>query len=310
MILDWRRDISRVAIHKPGAFFRKVLTMKSFLFAVPVAALMAAAADARTAELLNFTVTPPPITDGQTRDGSDLSPSPSVDEALASYAAAKAFSPAIDERELPSFTAGLRIPPWMKGRGTASRFIAGVSAAATAFPAVAEGCTWEPYKPNPRLTAVTEQRRARYYGLVAAAACEAGVPTHLLDALVTQESRYNPAARSPVGAIGLAQLMPGTARELGVSNPWDLVANLRGGARYLRAQLDEFKRYDLALGAYNAGPARVRRHGRVPAIRETLGYVSTILQDVRWSVGQGPRVAGADRLPRTGVVRTAMLAQF
>lgn len=238
---------------------------------------------------------------------------PSVEAALVDFvdSDASALSAAPPPAEVASRLAGLRVPDWMKSRGKTSRFFASVASASSAFPAAASGCTWEPYKPNPRLPFSTEQRRARYYGLVAASACEAGVPTHLLDALVTQESRYNPAARSPVGAIGLAQLMPGTARQLGVGNPWDVVENLRGGARYLRAQLDEFGRYDLALGAYNAGPARVRRVGRVPYIRETLGYVSNILQDVRWSLGQGQSAAvAAGGVARSVPVRTASLAQF
>ncbi len=111
--------------------------------------------------------------------------------------------------------------------------------------------------------------------------------------------------------MGLAQLMPGTARQLGVSNPWNVVDNLRGAARYLRAQLDEFERYDLALGAYNAGPGRVRRAGRVPSIRETLDYVRTILQDVRWSIRQSSYMAVADvRVARSKHVRMAFVANF
>jgi soluble lytic murein transglycosylase-like protein len=146
--------------------------------------------------------------------------------------------------------------------------------------------------------------------LVAAAACEAGVPAHLLDALVTEESGYNPNVRSPKGAIGMTQLMPDTARSIGVWNAWDVVDNVRGGARYLRAQLDEFKRYDLALGAYNAGPQRVRRFGRVPAIRETLGYVTRILQDVRWSVGQGTFAAVSPPAVDLPPVRVASISAF
>ena len=77
-----------------------------------------------------------------------------------------------------------------------------------------------------------------------------------MDALVIQESRYNPTAISPKGAFGLGQLMPGTARQLGVDR-YSLDGNLRGAARYLSWQLREFGRVDLALAAYNAGPGRV-----------------------------------------------------
>lgn len=99
----------------------------------------------------------------------------------------------------------------------------------------------------------------------------------LLEALVWQESRWRTGAVSPVGARGLAQLMPGTARQLGV-NPHDPSANLEGGARYLREQLDTFDGdIEKALAAYNAGPGRVHRAGGIPRIRETQNYVSAIL---------------------------------
>ncbi len=99
----------------------------------------------------------------------------------------------------------------------------------------------------------------------------------LIEALVWQESRWHPGAVSPVGARGLAQLMPGTARQLGV-DPHDPNANLEGGARYLRMQLDAFGGdLEKALAAYNAGPGRVMRAGGIPPIRETRDYVAAIL---------------------------------
>ena len=99
----------------------------------------------------------------------------------------------------------------------------------------------------------------------------------LIEALVWQESRWQAGARSPVGAQGLAQLMPGTARYLGV-NQLDPFANLEGGARYLREQLDRFDgNIEKALAAYNAGPGRVIAAGGVPRIRETQGYVAAIM---------------------------------
>ncbi len=99
----------------------------------------------------------------------------------------------------------------------------------------------------------------------------------LIEALVWQESRWRTGAVSPVGARGLAQLMPGTARELGV-NPHDPLANLEGGARYLREQMDRFDgNVEKALAAYNAGPGRVIESGGVPRIRETQHYVAAIM---------------------------------
>jgi soluble lytic murein transglycosylase-like protein len=99
----------------------------------------------------------------------------------------------------------------------------------------------------------------------------------LIEALVWQESRWRANAVSPVGARGLAQLMPGTARDLGVdaSNPF---ANLEGGARYLRQQIDRFGgNIEKALAAYNAGPGRVISAGGIPRIRETQTYVAAVL---------------------------------
>jgi soluble lytic murein transglycosylase-like protein len=142
-------------------------------------------------------------------------------------------------------------------------------------------CDATPYRPNPALRASVERRRLIWYGAMADAACAAGVPITLFDGMIVQESGYNPMALSPKGAASLAQLMPGTARRLGVSNVWDPADNLRGGARYLRTLLDEFGRYDLALAAYNAGENRVRSNLQVPRIKETILYVSSILTSMR-----------------------------
>ncbi|MFU7528426.1 lytic transglycosylase domain-containing protein [Qipengyuania sp. ASV99] len=99
----------------------------------------------------------------------------------------------------------------------------------------------------------------------------------LLEALVWQESRWRENAVSHAGARGLAQLMPGTARYLGV-DPDDPMQNLEGGARYLREQLDRFDGdLEKALAAYNAGPGRVIRAGGIPNIRETRQYVAAIM---------------------------------
>jgi soluble lytic murein transglycosylase-like protein len=112
---------------------------------------------------------------------------------------------------------------------------------------------------------------------VAALAARYDISPALLEAVVWQESRWNAAAVSPAGARGLAQLMPATGRQLGVD--WrDPRANLEGGARYLRMQLDRFGGdVEKALAAYNAGPERVARAGGVPNIRETRQYVAAIM---------------------------------
>lgn len=110
---------------------------------------------------------------------------------------------------------------------------------------------------------------------IAEAALAEGVDPSLLAALVQHESDFKPTARSHAGAIGLAQLMPGTAAGLGV-DPHDPHQNLAGGARFLRTQLDKFGSVDLALAAYNAGPNRVAQAGGVPRIPETLAYVDRV----------------------------------
>ncbi|MEW4468495.1 lytic transglycosylase domain-containing protein [Parasphingorhabdus sp. JC815] len=107
-----------------------------------------------------------------------------------------------------------------------------------------------------------------------------GIPLRLLQALIWQESRFNPMAISPAGAAGLAQLMPGTARYLGVMNRHDPKSSIDGGARYLKEMLGKFGAIDLALAAYNAGPGAVERARGIPQNHETPDYVTKVL--ARW----------------------------
>ncbi len=119
-------------------------------------------------------------------------------------------------------------------------------------------------------------------GKIETAAREAGIDPKLLDALVAQESSYDPNARSRAGAMGLTQLMPDTAKALGVSNPFDPDENLRAGAKYLSSLLKRFDDPALALAAYNAGPGRVERAGnQIPNISETQAYVQRVLAGYR-----------------------------
>lgn len=106
------------------------------------------------------------------------------------------------------------------------------------------------------------------------------LPAHLLRALIWAESRFDPMAVSGAGAAGLAQLMPGTARELGVMNRHDPMASIDGGARYLRQMLDRFEAVHLALAAYNAGPGAVSKARGIPMNGETPEYVRAVLD--RW----------------------------
>ncbi|NNK78251.1 MAG: lytic transglycosylase domain-containing protein [Litoreibacter sp.] len=118
--------------------------------------------------------------------------------------------------------------------------------------------------------------RGVYLSRAKAMARKHGVPEDLFLRLVQQESGWNPNARSRKGAIGLAQLMPATARQLGV-NPRDPNQNLDGGARYLSRMYRKFGSWRLALAAYNAGPGAVEKYDGVPPYRETRNYVKKIL---------------------------------
>lgn len=120
---------------------------------------------------------------------------------------------------------------------------------------------------------------AAFAGLIDQVAAAHGIPATLLTALVRQESGFDPNARSPVGAMGLTQLMPQTAAALGVQNPWDPVENLNGGAAYLAGLLKSYGgSVPLALAAYNAGPGAVSQWGGIPPYAETRAYVRNVMQ--------------------------------
>ena len=145
-----------------------------------------------------------------------------------------------------------------------------------------------------------------------AAAATYGLEPELLAALVWQESRYCAAAVSPKGAVGLGQLMPGTASELGV-DARDPAANLDGAARYLVTQWDRFGRWDMALAAYNAGPEAVAKWGDIPPFEETQKFVPAVLahyrrfkaQTASLDVQAALPVEGERRMPGSQATTTA-----
>ncbi|CAM3014749.1 lytic transglycosylase domain-containing protein [Brevundimonas diminuta] len=140
-----------------------------------------------------------------------------------------------------------------------------------------------------------------YMDAIARAADRHGLDPKLLHALVIVESAYVANAVSPAGAGGLTQLMPGTARDLGVRDHFDVEQNLYAGADYLARQLLRFGDLRLALAAYNSGPGRVARLGRVPRIPETEQYVLDVIDCfLMLTAGRGARNAPQCRAGRAG----------
>jgi hypothetical protein len=121
---------------------------------------------------------------------------------------------------------------------------------------------------------------SEYEPIIRRVAAEQGVDLRLVHAVIQVESAYQPRARSPKGAIGLMQVMPATARQYGVTNPYDPAANIEAGIRHLKSLLQRFP-LALALAAYNAGEAAVERFRGIPPYPETRNYVSSILRLVQ-----------------------------
>ena len=196
--------------------------------------------------------------------------------------------------ERAASVSAITVPIWMRPGGAA------LSGETWRF---VPGCASPGYRVAGFLSSDAELRRASYYGMMSRIACEYGIPVGLFDAMIIRESRYHPTAVSPKNAFGLTQLMPATAAGLGVDR-YSVEGNLRGGARYLRQQLDTFGQYHLALAAYNAGPGRVRG-GLIPRIRETQDYVGNVLSN--WS-----RLSGFQRqtviLPADGTAAHGPIA--
>ncbi|MCL5057628.1 MAG: transglycosylase SLT domain-containing protein [Actinobacteria bacterium] len=131
--------------------------------------------------------------------------------------------------------------------------------------------------PNPAAGPVSVSSNTGLDHILESTAKKFGIDPGLLKAVAKVESDFNPFAVSKAGAMGLMQLMPGTAASLGVENPFDATENVEGGARYLRSLMDRYGGdAKLALAAYNAGPGAVDRHGGVPPYRETTSYLNKI----------------------------------
>jgi hypothetical protein len=128
-----------------------------------------------------------------------------------------------------------------------------------------------------RLPALSAADTSEYEPIIRRVAAEQGVDVRLVHAVIQVESAYQPRARSPKGAIGLMQVMPATARQYGVTNPYDPAGNIEAGIRHLKSLLERFP-LALALAAYNSGEATVERFRGIPPYPETRNYVSSILR--------------------------------
>lgn len=132
------------------------------------------------------------------------------------------------------------------------------------------------YNPQTAATPSRSANRNAYDHLIRAAAARHGVDPALVKAVIHTESAFNPNARSPVGAMGLMQLMPGTARDMGVANAWDPAQNIEGGVKYLAWLQRQFRSRDHVIAAYNAGHGNVKKYGGIPPFRETRNYVKSV----------------------------------
>lgn len=144
------------------------------------------------------------------------------------------------------------------------------------------------FKPTSHSVNSTSADSKQFDSIINEASQKHGVEPALIRAVIKQESAYNPKATSHCGAMGLMQLMPDTAKDLGCADAYDPYQNIMSGTKYLRQLLDKFSNNQtLAVAAYNAGPGNVDRYGTIPPFPETQDYVNKVLGNYRSYKGMG-----------------------
>ena len=205
----------------------------------------------------------------------------------------------------PRYKLVMRTPAYRKNSSQTSSF-APTNLYAPGVAPLAPRPYYAPAAKRFRPARLNEGNRQRFTPDINRIATQYRLEPALLHAVISAESSYNPWAVSPKGAMGMMQLMPGTADRFGVGNPYDPIANMHGGARYLRWLLDQFNDTRLAVAAYNAGEGAVQRYGnQVPPYRETQDYVVKVLGYYQQYRGNGLYAANA-----TGMSPLAMNGSY